>query len=214
MVTLSFDNGPEPEVTPGVLDTLAKHSIKASFFVMGRKVITAEGRALAMRAAAEGHWIGNHTFTHSKPLGELDRAAALQEFDQAEESLAWLDQRPRLFRPYGRQGKLGQHLIHPAVAERLASRGYSTVLWNCVPGDWRDPEGWVDTALQQIKTRDWSLMVLHDQPSGAMKHLDRFLTALKDANVPIAQEYPDDCVPMREGRIVSPMEPWTSPRID
>ncbi|MEI9815168.1 MAG: polysaccharide deacetylase family protein [Acidobacteriota bacterium] len=214
MVTLSFDNGPEPDVTPGVLDTLAKHSIKSSFFVMGRKVITPAGHALAMRAHEEGHWIGNHTFSHTQPLGELDRAAALREFDQAEEALAWLDQKPRLFRPYGRQGKLGQHLIHPAVVERLVAGGYTTVLWNCIVGDWKDADGWVEKALQQCTSGARTLLVLHDQPSGAMKHLDTFLTALKDANVPIVQEYPDDCVPIREGKIVGPIEPWTSPRTD
>lgn len=214
MVTLSFDNGPEPEVTPGVLDTLAKYSVKASFFVMGRKVTTPEGRTLALRASTEGHWIGNHTYSHTQPLGELDRAAALREFEQAEESLAWLDQRPRLFRPYGRQGKLGQHLLHPAVVERLVSGQYTTVLWNCVPQDWRDPDGWVDTALRDCKSRDWSLVVLHDQPSGAMKHLDRFLAELRESDVPIVQEYPPDCVPIREGRIVRPIEPWTSTRTD
>jgi peptidoglycan/xylan/chitin deacetylase (PgdA/CDA1 family) len=214
MVTLSFDNGPEPDVTPGVLDTLAKHSIKASFFVMGRKVGTAGGRALAARASAEGHWIGNHTYSHTQPLGELDRAAALREFEQAEESLAWLHQTPKLFRPYGREGRLGKHLLHPAVVERLVSGKYSCVLWNCVPQDWRDPEGWVTTALRQCKSKDWSLIVLHDQPTGAMKHLDRFLTRLRESNVPIVQEYPEDCVPMREGRVVGPMENWTSTRAD
>lgn len=213
-VTLSFDNGPEPAVTPGVLDTLAKHSVKASFFVMGRKVETAQGRALAMRASAEGHWIGNHTYSHTKPLGELERAAALREFEQAEESLAWLHQKPRLFRPYGRAGKLGRHLLHRAVAERLVLGQYSCVLWNYVPQDWRDPEGWVRTALQQCRSRDRSLVVLHDQPSGAMKHLDRFLTALKESSMSIVQEYPEDCVPIREGRIVRPIDAWTSARAD
>jgi peptidoglycan/xylan/chitin deacetylase (PgdA/CDA1 family) len=214
MVTLSFDNGPEPGVTPGVLDTLAKHGVKTSFFVMGRKVITPKGRVLAERAAAEGHWVGNHTYSHSQPLGEMDRATALRDFQQAEESLAWLNQRPRLFRPYGRQGKLGKHLLHPAVVDKLAAGGYTTVLWNAVPQDWKDPEGWVATALRQIQEREWSLMVLHDQPSGAMKHLDEFLTALKDAGVQIVQDYPDDCIPMREGRIAGSMEQWTSARID
>jgi hypothetical protein len=147
-------------------------------------------------------------------LGELDRATALLEFEKAEQTLAWLDQGPRLFRPYGRAGKLGQHLHHPAVVEKLVAGGYSSVLWNCVPGDWRDADGWMTTALQQIKTRDWSLVVLHDQPKGALKHLDDFLMALKDSNVPIVQEFPDDCVPIRDGRIVAPMEPWTSPRLD
>lgn len=211
MVTLSFDNGPEPEVTPHVLDTLAKHSIQASFFVMGRKVVTREGRALAMRARDEGHWVGNHTYSHTHPLGELDRATALREFDHAEESLSWLEQRPRLFRPYGRAGKLGRHLLHPAVVERLVAGRFSAVLWNSVPGDWRDPEGWVATALEQIAAREWSLVVLHDQPSGAMKHLDAFLARLKDSGQEIVQEFPKDCVPLREGRIVGPMDLWTSP---
>jgi len=214
MVTLSFDNGPEPEVTPGVLDTLAKHSVKASFFVMGRKVVTPEGHALAERAVAEGHWVGNHTWSHTQPLGELDRAAALSEFERAEESLAWLDQTPRLFRPYGRAGKLGHHLIHPVVVEKLVSGKYTTVLWNCVPGDWRDPEGWVATAQRQCSPKAWNLIVLHDQPGSGMKHLDRFLTALKESNVPIVQDYPDDCVPMREGQIVGPIEASTSARTD
>ena len=214
MVTLSFDNGPEPDVTPGVLDTLAKHSVKASFFVMGRKAVTAEGKALVTRASAEGHWVGNHTYSHTQPLGELDRAAALREFERAEESLAWLDQRPRLFRPYGREGNLGKHLLHPAVVERLLAGRYSTVLWNCVVQDWRDPGGWMARALRQFKSRDWSLLVLHDQAGGAMKHLDGFLTALKESNLPIVQEYPDDCVPIREGRIVGPIEAWTSTHTD
>jgi peptidoglycan/xylan/chitin deacetylase (PgdA/CDA1 family) len=142
-----------------------------------------------MRASAEGHWVGNHTYSHTQPLGELDRTAALREFEWAEQSLAWLDQRPRLFRPYGRAGTLGHHLLHPAVVERLVAREYSCVLWNCVPRDWTDPEGWVTTALGECAAKNWSLIVLHDQPSGAMKHLDRFLTLLKEANVPIVQEY-------------------------
>jgi len=193
-----------------VLDTLAKHAVKASFFVMGRKVSTRDGRALAERAAGEGHWIGNHTYSHTKPLGELDRASALAEFEQAEESLAWLDQRPRLFRPYGRQGKLGHHLLHPAVVEKLVAGKYTTVLWNCVPQDWRDEDGWPATALEHCKSHPWSLVVLHDQPKAAPKHLDRFLIALKDAGIPIVQPFPDDCVPIREGRIVHPIERWTS----
>jgi peptidoglycan/xylan/chitin deacetylase (PgdA/CDA1 family) len=177
---------------------------------MGRKVSTAKGRALAERAYAEGHWIGNHTYSHSRPLGELDREAALHDFDQAEASLAWLKQSPRLFRPYGRQGKLGPHLLHPAVVDRLVAGGYSAVLWNAVPRDWSDPDGWIETALQQIQSQEWSLLVLHDQPSGAMKHLNDFLSRLKDTGMPIVQEFPDDCVPIREGRITGRIEDWSS----
>src|SRR5262245_46296092 len=68
-LTLSFDNGPEPGGTPLVLDILAERGIKSTFFVIGEKLADPERRRLARRARAEGHWIGNHTFTHSVPLG-------------------------------------------------------------------------------------------------------------------------------------------------
>ena len=213
-VTLSFDNGPEPGVTANVLTVLAKHSVRASFFVMGRKVITAAGREIAIRARAEGHWIGNHTFSHSRPLGELDRATALSEFERAEQALAWLDQEPRLFRPYGRAGSLGRHLLHPAIVDRLIARRYTCVLWNAVPRDWKDPDGWVDRAIVQIRSQDWSLVVLHDLTTGAMGHLDTFVHILRDSNVSIVQEYPPDCVPILDGEIVQPVERWTADRPD
>jgi peptidoglycan-N-acetylglucosamine deacetylase len=213
-VTLSFDNGPEPDVTPGVLDVLAKHAIKASFFVLGRKVITPAGRALAERACAEGHWIGNHTYSHTQPLGELDRVTALREFEQAEKSLEWLDQSERLFRPYGRQGRLGPHLLHPAVVDKIIEDKFTTVLWNAVPGDWRDADGWVATALKQCASQDWSLLVLHDHLVAPTKHLDRFLGELKNTAATIVQDYPGDCVPIRQGRIVHAIERWTTARAD
>ena len=62
-VALSFDNGPDPAVTPGVLDVLARRGVKATFFVLGKNLASAERMKLAQRAAAEGHRIGNHSFS-------------------------------------------------------------------------------------------------------------------------------------------------------
>jgi peptidoglycan/xylan/chitin deacetylase (PgdA/CDA1 family) len=211
-VTLTFDNGPEPLVTPCVLDCLARHDLKATFFVLGRKVSEPVAGRIALRAHEEGHRIGNHTFTHSTPLGELDRTAALQEFDRTEEALAWLDREERLFRPYGGRGTMGPHLLHPAVVERLVTGGYTCVLWNSVPGDWQHPEDWVNRALEDCRTRSWSLVVLHDLPTGAMAHLDLFIRRLADVGVEITQDYPPDCVPIAGGRIVLPIEQYVSKR--
>ncbi len=61
-LTLSFDNGPEPGTTPGVLDILRRRGLAASFFVIGRKLQDPDARRCAARAQAEGHWIGNHTW--------------------------------------------------------------------------------------------------------------------------------------------------------
>jgi peptidoglycan-N-acetylglucosamine deacetylase len=212
-VTLTFDNGPEAQVTPTVLDCLARHGILTTFFVMGRKAITPEGVALIRRARAEGHWIGNHTFTHAAPLGRLDRAAALHEFEHAEQALASIQQTSgqphRLFRPPG-SGKLGRHLLHPAVVEKLIAGLYTCVLWNSVPGDYRDPDGWLERALADCHSRPWTLMVLHDLPTGAMGHLDEFLVRLQNEGFDFMQEFPRDCVPIVDGKVVLPLDPFVS----
>ena len=108
-----------------MLDCLARHGVKATFFVLGRKAITPEGSGIVRRAIAEGHWIGNHTFNHSTPLGRLDRVDALREFEQAEQTLAWIQDMPgqarHLFRPPG-SGMLGHHLLQPAIVEKFSRR--------------------------------------------------------------------------------------------
>jgi peptidoglycan/xylan/chitin deacetylase (PgdA/CDA1 family) len=206
-LTLTFDNGPEPQVTPAVLDCLARHGIKVTFFVLGRKAVTPEGTVIVRRAIGEGHWIGNHTFNHSSPLGRLDRADALREFEQAENALAWVEQPRRLFRPPG-SGVLGNHLLQPAIVEKLIAGSYTCVLWNSVPGDYRDPDGWLERALADCRSRSWTLVVLHDLPNGAMAHLDEFLARLESEDVEFVQEFPPDCVPIVDGQVVLPLDAY------
>ena len=208
-ITLTFDNGPEPLVTPGVLDCLARHHIRTTFFVMGRKAVTDQGRDLIRRAIAEGHWIGNHTFSHTAALGRLDPAAALSEFERAEQAIAWIDQPRRLFRPPG-SGKLGRHLLQPAIVEKLIAGSYTCVLWNSVPGDYRDPDGWLERALADYRSRAWTLMALHDLPNGAMAHLEEFLARVEADGVTWTQEFPAECVPIVDGKVVLPLDPYVS----
>lgn len=176
-LTLTFDNGPEPDITPGVLDQLAREDIRSTFFVIGDKIADRAGRRLAERAHAEGHWIGNHSMHHTVPLGEAadPAAAAVQEVDGAQVLLGDLVHPDRLFRPFGRGGAIGQHLLSRAAIGRLTEGGYTMVLWNAIPRDWAEPDAWVETALAQCKAQAWTLMVLHDLPTGAMRHLQRFI---------------------------------------
>ena len=196
-------------MTPAVLDCLARHNIKATFFVMGRKAITPEGSPLVRRASAEGHWIGNHTFSHATPFGRLDGAAALHDFEQAQQTLAWLQQSKKLFRPPG-SGQLGKHLLNPAVVDRLKAEGYTLVLWNSVPRDWLDPHGWLDRAIADSQSRDWTLVVLHDIPTGAMDHLEEFIAYLEREGFEFTQDFPPDCVPILDGKVVLPLDPYVN----
>lgn len=64
-VVLTFDDGPNPVTTPIILDILKKYRIKAVFFIVGHRIFSSpEGRAVLKRIAAEGHAIGNHSYTH------------------------------------------------------------------------------------------------------------------------------------------------------
>src|SRR4051794_41788381 len=77
-LTLTFDNGPWPGVTETVLDVLAERDVCATFFVVGEQLAKPGARALAERAKAGGHWIGNHTMTHSDPFGDRPEQAYLE----------------------------------------------------------------------------------------------------------------------------------------
>jgi peptidoglycan-N-acetylglucosamine deacetylase len=198
-ITLTFDNGPEPDATSHVLDTLGRHRLRATFFVLGRKLVA--HRALAERAHGEGHWIGNHTFNHMVPLGLLtEPGAAAEEIARTEALIGGLAHEQRLFRPYGGGGKIGSQLLNREARDHLAANGYTIVLWNAIPEDWSDPEGWVARAIDQCLAQEETLIVLHDLPTGAMKNLDRFIGAAGDCGAVFRQEFPASCLPMIRGQ--------------
>ncbi len=199
-VCLTFDNGPEPEVTPGVLAVLARRRIRATFFLVGQKLRDPAARACAERAQAEGHAIGNHTLTHGEPLGRRSAEEAVAEIAGTDALLGALHGPDRLFRPNGGGGALGAHLLNRAAADHLVAHRHTVVLWNAVPGDFRDPDGWVATAHRMLAdARETVVLVLHDLPNGAMRHLDRFLGEAEQAGSRFGAAPPDACVPLRRG---------------
>ena len=211
-VTLTFDNGPEPAVTPRVLEILGKHEIASTFFVLGSKLADPARRAIAKRAHAEGHWIGNHTMTHSTPLGRLaDPARAIAEIVEAQALIDELAHPDRLFRPFGGGGDIGPHLLNRAAVEVMKQEHMTCVLWNAIPRDWEDPRGWAELALAQCLAQPWTLLVLHDIPTGAMGRLNIFIERVLDHGGRFRQDFPRECVPIVRGEPVAPLEPYLSP---
>lgn len=209
-LTLSFDNGPTAEVTSYVLDVLKHRGVKSTFFVIGEKLVRPGGRALAERAHAEGHWIGNHTWSHSLPFGLMKPDTANVEFDRTQAAIGTLVHPRRFFRPYGQGGNLDRRLLSRQMLDHLTEKRATIVLWSALPRDWHDTEGWVDRALSQIEASPWSLMVLHDIGGGAMRHLDRFLGLVSDRGGCIRQEFPPDCLPMVDGQMKFGIENYLS----
>ena len=126
-LSLSFDNGPTPGITERILEVLARHGLRVTFFVIGQKLRDKAAAGLLAEMAAAGHWIGNHTLTHSVALGDRpDAAYARTEIEEAQALVGTWPGHEKLFRPYG-----GSFANGRGVSLRKAGRG----------GFLRQPEG-------------------------------------------------------------------------
>jgi peptidoglycan/xylan/chitin deacetylase (PgdA/CDA1 family) len=156
-IYLTFDDGPHPINTSKLLDELKQTGVRATFFVIGKNLETPRGKELMQRAAAEGHQIGNHTYSHPH-LTELSQNQIREEILKTESLIGGASKRVKLFRP--------PHGEHNALVDQVAQElGYTLVLWNVDTRDWRPEwEGrWVEHAMAQIMMRELSIVVAHDR---------------------------------------------------
>ncbi len=127
LVCLTFDDGPDGVYTPSVLDVLRQKEVKATFFLIGKRV--QENPEIAKRVVEEGHLIGNHTYSHAN----LDKASpeVEKELSDAEAVFARLGlDGSRLFRPaYG--------AANPSLVEQVSNLGYKVAMWSVDTLDWR-----------------------------------------------------------------------------
>jgi peptidoglycan/xylan/chitin deacetylase (PgdA/CDA1 family) len=199
-VTLSFDNGPDPDVTPAVLGILAQRGIKATFFVLGKAIAGRAGRALVERTLAEGHRVGNHSYNHATPFGLLaDPEEGVREIVGTQRLLDEIGAGTRMFRPFGGGGNINADLLSAPAANHLIREGFDLVLWNSVPRDWERPADWAPHALGDIGRRDWTVTVLHDIPDASLDQLPAFLDRALGDGVEFTTEFPFDCLPMVGG---------------
>ena len=215
-LTLTFDNGPDPDCTPEVLDALAGRGMKATFFVCAQgnedrsamPAAAAESRELLQRMCDEGHWIGNHTLTHTLELGTTrDPEDFAREIGRAQRLLGAFVEPRRLFRPYMGGGIRGPRCFSPESVDYLCEHRFTTVLFNCLPRDWEIPETWPEVTFRQGEDVDWALLVLHDlNVTGAMRQLPRFLDECSARGVEVTQDFPPDCTPILAGRLVGSLE--------
>jgi peptidoglycan/xylan/chitin deacetylase (PgdA/CDA1 family) len=194
-------------VSDQVLDILAERSLRAIFFVVGNRVAAdAVARDLLGRMVRDRHLVGNHSLTHGRPLGELREQESIAEIATARDILREFTGESFLFRPWGTEGQLDRRCLNRSAVNYLVSGKHTCVLWNSVPRDWADPGGWVDRALSDVRAREHTVVVIHDLPSGAMDELPRFLDELDRNGVAVTAELPSECVPIIEGRIISPVD--------
>jgi peptidoglycan/xylan/chitin deacetylase (PgdA/CDA1 family) len=143
-LAITFDDGPNPAITPKLLDLLDRHNGKATFFLIGRFV--RECPALVKETVARGHVIGNHTDTHPNLflLAPSQIGAELRLCHDAISSV--IGAPPKWFRPpFG--------FRNPWVIPEAQKLSYRTAMWTLIPGDWREkPAEWLIRRMQPIAT--------------------------------------------------------------
>jgi peptidoglycan-N-acetylglucosamine deacetylase len=141
-LAITFDDGPNPAITPQLLDLLDRYSAKATFFVIGKYV--RESPALAKEIVARGHLLGNHTDSHPNLFfcGPQETRDELLRCTAAIHHATWLE--PRWFRPpFGFRS--------PWLSEVVHHQNMRTVMWSLIPGDWRNKSAdWLIARMQPI----------------------------------------------------------------
>jgi peptidoglycan/xylan/chitin deacetylase (PgdA/CDA1 family) len=160
VVYLTFDDGPHPEVTPWVMEELARYDAKGTFFLVGENVTKYPNVVSSLKE--NGHEIGNHTQHHLKGWGK-SKAKYLDNIHQCELALG----EKRLFRPP--YGQINFRAMGDICSE------YEVIMWDIITMDFL-PSINSDKALKRIKkaTTSGSIIVFHDSEK-AEKNLKKML---------------------------------------
>lgn len=153
-VALTFDDGPDPEFTPRVLEALAQHDIKATFFVIGERV---RSHPAALREViAAGHAVGSHTQTHMEFPG-ASSAMLKAELEEARQTIEDIGGIPvSLVRPP--RGRLDVKSLY-----RVPAFGYRIVHWSVTYGDYfRDGPDRLLGRIRHRRPQPRDIVLLHD----------------------------------------------------
>jgi peptidoglycan/xylan/chitin deacetylase (PgdA/CDA1 family) len=150
VVALTFDDGPDPVYTPRLLDILAAHRARATFFMIGARAD--RHPELVARVAAEGHVIGNHSWDHpSFPL--ISHEERLEQVRACARAISPYDE--QLFRPpYG--------ALDLASFLDVDQLGYRVVAWKMDVADWEERDGPSIADAVMAKLQPGAIVLLHD----------------------------------------------------
>ncbi len=153
-IAITYDDGPHPQNTPRLLDILRARNIKATFYVIGRSVDLYP--QIVRRTAAEGHEIGNHSYTH-RLMSKLGDTEVRSEMSRTADSVMRASGvRMKTMRPpYGGLLQRQRELVHQEF-------GYPTILWSVDPLDWKRPGASVITSRILENTAAGGIVLAHD----------------------------------------------------
>lgn len=170
-VALTFDDGPHPSLTNKALEILNRHGAKGTFFVLGQNV--ARYKSVVSAAAAGGHEIGVHTWSHIK-MNSSSRAKVDSEISRTQNLIGSVTGvAPRVMRPpYGATNK--------TLVDHMFNRyGMASILWDVDTVDWRKPgvSKVINTAV--TKAKPGSIILVHDIHASTIDALEGIVTGLQ-----------------------------------
>ncbi len=182
---LTFDDGPSLN-TPAVLDVLARYGVRATFFVCGN--LTDFGRDIYRRMLAEGHTIGNHSFSHNPARIYASADAFFEDFfrlqDLVYEATGF---RPEVVRfPGGSNNNQADRELMLELISRIRELGLEYCDWNVCSGDalqlYQDPEVIIRNVIEGVQGKDRAIVLFHDSRTrmGTVQALPAILEALID----------------------------------
>lgn len=174
-MVLTFDDGPDPRYTPGILDTLAEYDVRAMFFVCGEMAV--DNKDLLARMADEGHVVGNHTWSHPL-LTKLTRRQIRSQMTRTSDVIEdGYGERPHWFRaPYGAWNR--------AAFQLGAELGMEPLGWTVDTLDWTSPG--TRTIVDRVENGAGPGVVVLSHDAGgdrsqSVRALRRYLPQLMDA---------------------------------
>ena len=191
-VALTFDDGPDPETTPRILDILDQHCIKATFFMVG---IYAKARPdLVREVARRGHVIGTHTYTHPNNLRHLSATRAKSEitkgFDAVRGALAGAPAKERAaLAPFFRFPGLNDK---KSLITWLGNEDIATMSCSFGADDWKriNANSIYRRGLNAIESEGRGILILHDTKPHTADMLSRFIVTLEKRGYSFVQLAP------------------------
>ena len=171
-VALTFDDGPNKQLTPQLLDALADAGVPATFFVQGQ-FVSGSNVDLVGRMAAEGHDVGSISWRHTQ-LHTLDAGTLAKWFKDTDEVISAASGRPvTLFRPPGGAWS-------DTVRDQAQASGESIILWNVDSGDWRGADAGTITTTVVDGAAPGSIVALHDGYRPTIEAIPGIVQGLRD----------------------------------
>ncbi len=173
IMALTFDDGPTL-YTPGILDLLKKHGIKATFFCVGHHVKTYP--EITQRIYNEGHTIGNHTYSHQNTFGVMTVKEVIEEIESTNQIIySVVGVRPKLFRPpFG--------VTNPRIAQAIQTTKHTVIGWNIRSLDTVFKESETIFKRVQKKLQPGGIILFHDTSQKTITVLEQLLPYVKTQN--------------------------------